>query len=171
MKIMFMLFTVFGVTMASSNAFAHGGWTPLPKDQQLATLLVSSNGWSGIIITTDGKVIAETYSQGHELPDTGEDRVVATLSQADLRQVLSQVKETINGTLGNSAEHWDWNPLFGGVYHVYSANQQSTLLKRWGGRDLSSVQPGYHYAEANDSTAAENLADLLDSLYSKYFGQ
>ena len=95
--------------------------------------------------------------------------MVETLSPQDLAAVEADAKDATTGKIENVPEKWDWHPVFGSVYHRYSANQQGTLLKRWGGRDLSSLTPGYHYAKTNDSPAADRLVSRLDALYQKYF--
>jgi hypothetical protein len=144
-------------------AQARPGDKPFPAEQRLADYTVTDGfGSTSLILTFEGKVIAEVFTEGHEFPDKVDDQVVETLAPADLAAVANEAKVAAGGTPVPAPDQFDWSPVSGGAYHVVSANAHSTLLKRWGGRVAG-------YAKANPTPEAAQLETLLEGLYQKAF--
>jgi len=162
---MIRLATVFclSASLFATTVFARPGDAPFPAQQRLIDYSVTSGlGTTSIIIESNGQVVAETYTRGHEFPDRVEDRQGEVLPSAERDLLLQEVLDAASTKLASAPDQLDWSPLLGGVYHVYSINGQTQVIKQWGGRVAG-------YAAVNSSPAATSLIQLLDGLYQAYF--
>ena len=156
---------IVGLTIALSaiSAFAFPGAKPLPASERYADYTVTTGfGSTSIIIEDNGQVIAETFTNGHEMPDTVDDHLAEYLTCGDLALLRQEVDQSVSLPLTSVPDQFDWNPVSGSSYHVYSVEGKQYELKRWGGRTAG-------YAVLNKSAPATAVINLLDGLYQKYF--